>query len=111
MATMTKTKRKPKLGIDNAVQDVRLEKMEKAVDRIENRVFNGLGKELHKEISGVRNLVVGVLVSILLGLAGIVIEGRINTNNRSEENKQNYEAVLKIESKILELHGETGRIP
>ena len=74
------------------------------VDAIHDRVYNGLGKdirdEVNKEVSGLRNLILGILVALLLSLAGIVIEGRVSSNQVSVENNRTYRAIVDIGSKL-----------
>jgi hypothetical protein len=78
--------------------------LRKQVDAIHTRVYNGLGKEIReevqKELAGVRKLVIGILVALLLALAGIVVEGRVSTNQSSAENERNYKAIIDISSEL-----------
>jgi hypothetical protein len=83
------------------------------VKQIRARVYNGLGNELRaevaKEIGGIRNLLIGVLISLVLALTGIVIQGRSSTAQSTEENNRNYAAILQLDKK-LELHLQEGRL-
>lgn len=57
--------------------------------RIEDRVFDGLGKELREEvkheIDKLRGLLITVLISLLICFAGIIIESRVSANYRDSE--------------------------
>jgi hypothetical protein len=78
--------------------------LQKQVDAIHERVYNGLGKEIRdevaKEVGGLRALVVSILVALLVSLAGIVITGQLNSNTRSAENDRNYKAIIDIGSRL-----------
>ena len=80
------------------------DELRKKVDAIHDRVYNGLGKdirdEVDKEVNGLRNLILGILVTLLLSLAGIVIEGRVSSNQASVENNRNYKAIVDIGSRL-----------
>lgn len=85
------------------------DRLQRQVDEMHTRIFNGLGKELRQEmkdeIGGVRNLFIGVLVSLLVIFGGIVVEGRVSAGQASSENNRNYKAIvdlsLKLEQHIL----------
>ena len=66
--------------------------MEEDIRDIKKRVFNGLGKELasalsdvtkttEKKVDGVRNLVVGILISIVLALVVFIVTSRVEANS------------------------------
>jgi len=89
--------------------------------RIEERVFNGITTEMRKEvkeelkelrkemadgISAVRNLVVGILVSMLLGLVVMIVDGRANADIRSKENAANYSAIIENRTAIQYIKDE-----
>jgi hypothetical protein len=81
-----------------------LSKLQKQVEAVHQRVYNGLGKEIRqevaKELAGMRSLVIGILIALLLSLAGIVIEGRVSSNQSSVENNRNYKAIVDIGSRL-----------
>jgi hypothetical protein len=83
-----------------------LNQLRKQVEEVHHRVFNGLGKEIReevqKELAGVRKLVIGILVALLLALAGIIVEGRVSSNQASTENNKNYKAIIDIGSELRE---------
>lgn len=96
----------------------RMEAIEKSVSDIKERIYNGMGAELRKEIngeltdlrkdfkdenSGTRKLVVGILVTLVLSLVGIIVEGRFSSQKSTDENSRNYKAILQMEAK-LEAH-------
>jgi tetrahydromethanopterin S-methyltransferase subunit G len=74
------------------------------IKEIKKRVFNGMALELRREIErsvgGVRTMVIGILISMLLGLSAIVIEGRISANAATQENLLNYKAILDLDMKV-----------
>lgn len=74
------------------------------MDAVHDRVYNGLGKELRQEIKtevgAVRSLVIGILVALILALAGIVVEGRVSAGQASTENNRNYQAIVDIGSRL-----------
>lgn len=78
--------------------------MEVDIKAIKARVFNGIALELRHEIErsvgGVRTMVIGILISMLLGLSAIVIEGRISANAATQENLLNYKAILDLDMKV-----------
>ena len=78
--------------------------LQKQVDAIHTRVYNGLGKEIRdevaKELAGMRKLVIGILIALLLSLAGIIVEGRVSSNQASAENYRNYKAIVDIGSQL-----------
>jgi len=79
-------------------------KIQERLDAIHDRVYNGLGKdirdEVNKEVSGLRNLILGILIALLLSLAGIIIEGRVSSNQISMENNRNYKAIVDVASEL-----------
>lgn len=81
-----------------------LEDLKQKMDAIHDRVYNGLGMELRQEIKeevgGVRILVIGILVALILALAGIVVEGRVSANQSSMANEKTYQAIIDIGSKL-----------
>jgi hypothetical protein len=83
-----------------------LAEMHQKIESMHERLYNGLGKELRQEIkeeiSGVRTLVIGILVALILALAGIVIEGRFSSNQSSLENDRSYKAIVDIGAKLEE---------
>lgn len=85
--------------------DGRLTRLEQAVDRIERRVFNGLGQELRQEVKGelsaLRNLVIGLLVSLIIAtVTSVVIQGRVSAAKSSSENDRNYQAIMRLDDKL-----------
>jgi hypothetical protein len=74
------------------------------ITAVHNRVYDGLGAELRKEIkeeiSSVRNLFFGILIALLLSLVAIIVEGRVSANQVSIENTKNYKAIIDIGSKL-----------
>lgn len=78
--------------------------IESDIKDIKMRVFNGMSLELRHEIArsvgGVRTMVIGILISMLLGLSAIVIEGRISANAATTENMRNYKAILDLDAKV-----------
>lgn len=83
---------------------VSLTRLQNQIDAIHSRLYNGLGFELRKEvkeeISGVRNLFIGVLVALMLSLVGVVVEGRISSKQATVENDRNYKAIIDIGSRL-----------
>lgn len=83
-----------------------LEELRYEITKVRDRVFNGLGKdireEVNKELAGLRNLVIGILVALLLSLAGIVVEGRLSSQQASSENDRNYKAIVDVGAKLEE---------
>jgi hypothetical protein len=81
-----------------------LEKLNLKMEEIHHRVYNGLGQELRqevgKELSGMRRLVIGILIALLLSLAGIIVEGRTSSTTASQENLRNYKAIVDLEMKL-----------
>ena len=82
------------------------------------RIFNGMAKEIREEvanriaeinnkleekIASVQKLVVGILIALLLSLAGIIVESRVSANQSSIAAEKNYKAIVDIGSK-LEAH-------
>jgi len=88
-------------------EDARLGEMHDEIEKIRARVYNGLGAELRKEVAdalrGTNSLVVGLLVAMFLALAGIVIQDRLASEQRSLENDKTYAAVMALDKK-LDLH-------
>jgi hypothetical protein len=78
--------------------------VEADIKAIKMRVFNGMALELRHEIErsvgGVRSMVIGILISILLGLSAIVIESRISANAATAENLRNYKAIIDLDMKV-----------
>ncbi len=78
--------------------------MQDKINQMHGRLYNGLGKEIRQEvkeeISGLRNLVVGILIALVLALAGIVIEGRVSSNQSSIENAKTYKAIIDVGSRL-----------
>jgi hypothetical protein len=78
--------------------------LRKQIEEVHHRVFNGMPKEIReevqKELAGVRKLVIGILVALLLALTGIVVEGRVSTNQASAENNRTYKAIIDISSEL-----------
>ena len=107
--TTTKKRVRKTVPIDE-IQNERIDNIQTKIGEMSERVFNGLGKEIReevkKEIDGVRFLVISVLISMLLGLTGIIIEGRLSTNQSAQENTRNYKAILDIQTEIQRLHPE-----
>jgi hypothetical protein len=92
-------------------QEKRLSEIETDIKEIRKRIFNGLAQELRQEVDksvgGVRAMVIGILISMLLGLAGIIIEGRISSGASTDENMRNYKAILELDQKVDEhIRGE-----
>lgn len=83
---------------------VTLALVQKQIDEMHSRVFDGLGKEIReevkKEVGGIRNLFIGILISLVLALAGIVVEGRISSSMATSENERNYKAIVDIGLKL-----------
>ncbi len=105
---------KPKLRSRSRLDREQIAEMQTRINEIHDRVFNGLGLELRREIRDETNIlhrkigtlyksVGGLLVALLLIFAGIIIEGRISASKSSEENMRNYKAIVDVE-KALELH-------
>ena len=92
----------------------KLERMQSDIDSIKARVYNGLGNELRsevgKELAHNRGLVVGILVSLILSFAGIIVQGRIASNSASHENDRNYMAIMELKEK-LDIHLSQGANP
>jgi len=67
-------------------------------------VYNGLGKELRSEVGSevkkTGNLVVGILVSLLLALSGVIIEGRVSASQAQLSNDKNYEALMLLDKRL-----------
>ena len=86
------------------VNDQAISDLQKRIDSIHDRVYNGIAKEIRQEvkqeIDGVRKLTIGILIAVLISLAGIVVEGRFSSVQASMENTKNYEAILDIGSKL-----------
>lgn len=91
---------------EKAVSEVE-QRLQVQVDEIHHRVFNGLGLELRKEIGkdvhGLSNRIWGVIFALLLAFAGIIIEGRVSSNQVTMENMTNYKAIVDLDKKI-EMH-------
>ena len=81
-----------------------LEELRDKIDKVHDRVYNGLGKdireEVSKELAGVRQLVIGILVALLLSLTGIIIEGRMGSSQSSSESDRNYKAIVDIGTRL-----------
>jgi low affinity Fe/Cu permease len=97
--------------------------------KVHDRVFNGLGQELREEvsyamgsfrvevvkllddarkerredISELRKLVIGVIVSMAILLGGVVLQNQISSAARSNENNRNLDAIKDLGVK-LDLH-------
>jgi hypothetical protein len=102
--------------------DEKVSKIEATVDKLCGRIFNGMAKEirdevsekirevndkLEKKIGAVQKLVIGILIALLLSLAGIVIESRMAASVSSEESTRNYKAILDLNNaltKHIEAH-------
>jgi len=91
-----RTRRKP--------ATVSLDRLQDRVDAIHDRIYNGLGMEIRnevkEEICAVRNLFIGVLIAVMLALAGVVIEGRVSSGQATSENDRNYKAIIDIGSRL-----------
>jgi hypothetical protein len=82
-------------------------RLESRLEEIYHRVFNGLGNELRKEvkeeIASVRNLFIGFIVTLVVLLAGVVVQGMWSSSKATSENNRNLEAIHALDKK-LELH-------
>jgi hypothetical protein len=90
-------------------------RLQRQVDEVHARVFNGLGKDLRNEIKAevekVNAKAWALLVALLLIFAGIIVEGRVSSNTSSTENLRNYKAIVELESKIENHIIQTGTNP
>jgi hypothetical protein len=81
--------------------------IETDVKEIRKRVYNGLGAELRAEVekglARTNTLVVSILISVLLALAGIVVQNRVEANQHTLESDRNYTAIMQLDKK-LEIH-------
>jgi hypothetical protein len=90
-------------------------KIENTVDKLHGRIFNGMAKEIRDEVSeriekvndklekkivSVQKLVVGIIIALLVSLAGIVIESRWASSQSSDENMRNYKAILDLNAAL-----------
>lgn len=84
----------------------RMDTIEKDVRETRERVFNGLS-DLPGEVRWIRNLLVGMLISALLGLGGLVIQTRsmITAVETNTERVESFEKLL--DSHIEENDNET----
>jgi hypothetical protein len=98
-----------------AALEAKVDGLNGTVHEMHRRVFNGMAKEILKEVDekvekiretvdkrldGVdkklgssQKLVIGVMIAILLALAGIVIESRVS-------NEKNYKAIIDIGTEL-----------
>jgi hypothetical protein len=86
------------------LDQVTVTRLQAQIDEIHTRVYNGLGKELRQEVArglaATNRLVMGILIALLLSLAGIIIEGRWSANQATAENDRNYKAIIDIGSRL-----------
>ena len=73
---------------------------------IKTRVYNGLGAELRKEVNaasrGTLNIVVGLLVALLVALAGAVLMNKYSSDVSTTENMRNYKAILDLQAQVAQ---------
>lgn len=86
-------------------------RLESRLEEIYHRVFNGLGNELRKEvkeeIASVRNLFIGFIVTLVVLLAGVVMQGVWSSGKATAENNRNLEAIYALDKKI-DMHIQAG---
>lgn len=91
-----------------AALEAKVDGLCETVHEMHRKVFNGMAKEILKEVDdkldklkstvdrklgATQKLVLGILIAILLALAGIVIEGRVNS-------EKNYKAIVDIGTEL-----------
>jgi hypothetical protein len=78
--------------------------LQKQVDAIHTKVFNGFPKEIRAEvkieIDKLRSMLWGLLASLFIALIAIVVTVLISSSNRSLENERNYKAIVEIGSRL-----------
>jgi hypothetical protein len=78
--------------------------LEARIDDVHKRVYDGLGMELRKEIQtaigGTNKLIVSILISLLLLLVGVIVEGRWSAGQATRENDRNYAAIQVLNQKL-----------
>jgi hypothetical protein len=85
---------------------IAFDKMQEKIDQMHSRVYNGLGKELREEVkketTRLSNRLWAVIMVIVIALAGIVIQGRMSSNQASMENDRNYKAIIDLGERVTE---------
>lgn len=101
---MEEDRRKAERRTNVELTEDRVANLEDAVESIKARVYNGLGKELRKEVAdGLQQntrIMLGILVAMVLAMAGFIINGGISSRRTEDYNTKLYSAILQLDKKI-----------